>query len=160
VGLPPAALDAAESYGSLISAEPLPSQCYVRAEIEFEPGTTECGLLLRSSEDGDRGYVVRLEPRRGRMVLDRWPRHRTGPAQWQISGDVPHVIELERPADLTGTSHVLEVVLDGDLAVVVLDRQVCLSTRMYDDTYDRLGIFVGEGAAKFQDIAVRRRTTP
>jgi beta-fructofuranosidase len=159
VGLPPAGLEAPDGYSAVIGSESLPAQCYIRAEVEFEAGTTECGLLLRSSEDGDHGYVVRLEPRRDRMVFDRWPRSRTGPAQWQISGDVPHVIELERPADLTATSHLLEVVLDGDLAVIVLDRQVCLSTRLYDDTHDRLGIFVGEGAVKFQNLAVRRRCT-
>ena len=159
IGLASAGLDAPESYWCITSSEPLPRQCYVRAHLEFEPGTTECGLLLRSSEDGDHGYVVRLEPRRGRMVLDRWPRHRTGPAQWQISGDVPHAIELERPVDLGDTEHVIEVVLDGDIAVIVLDRQVCLSTRIYDDTHDRLGLFVGEGAVKFQHVTVHRRTT-
>lgn len=156
--LEPSALDAEEGYASIVGTKPLPARCYVRAEFEFEPGTTECGLLLRASEDGDEGYIVRLEPRRNRMVLDRWPRQETGPAQWQISGDVPHMVELERPADLSTTSHVLEVVLDGDLAVVVLDRQVCLSTRLYNDTHDRLGVFVGEGAAKFQDITIRQRT--
>ncbi len=159
VGLAPTGLEAPDGYSAVIGTEPLPAQCYIRAEIELEAGTTECGLLLRSSEDGDHGYVVRLEPRRQRMVFDRWPRQRTGPAQWQISGDVPHVIELERPADLTATSHVLEVLLDGNLAVIVLDRQVSLSTRLYDDTHDRLGIFVGEGAGKFQSITVSRRTT-
>ena len=159
VGIVATALDAPDGYSAVVGTEPLPAQCYVRAEIEFEAGTTECGLLLRSSQDGDQGYVVRLEPRRDRMVFDRWPRHRTGPAQWQVSGDVPHVVELERPADLTATSHVIEVVLDGDLAVIVLDREICLSTRLYDDSYDRLGIFVGEGAVKFQNLTVRRRST-
>ena len=82
--------------------------------------------------DGDEGYVLRLEPKRGRMVFDRWPRQVTGDAQWQISGDVPFEIELERPCDLAPGEHTLEVVVDGDLCVAVLDRQVALSTRLYD----------------------------
>lgn len=129
----------------------------MRAEFTIEPGTSECGLLLRGSADGDEGYVVRLEPRRGRMVLDRWPRRRTGDEQWQISGDVPHVIELERPADLSGSVHTLEVIIEDDIAVVTLDRQVCLSTRLYDTTHDRLGAFVGEGRAELRALDVRVR---
>ncbi|BBJ39455.1 beta-fructofuranosidase [Streptomyces antimycoticus] len=157
VGLAPAALAAPEGFGCVMSQASLPEQCYVRAELAIEPGAVECGLLLRSSADGDEGYMVRLEPRRGRMVLDRWPRRRTGDAQWQISGDVPHAIELERPADLSGTLHTLEVILEGDIAVVVLDRQVCLSTRLYNTAHNRLGVFVGEGRAELRSLDVRVR---
>ena len=89
--------------------------------FDIAPGTTECGVLLRASDDGDEGYVLRLEPKRGRMVFDRWPRRRTGDGQWQVSGDVPFVIELERPCDLPPGEHTLEVVVDGDLCVADLD---------------------------------------
>ncbi|MEV6103609.1 family 43 glycosylhydrolase [Streptomyces sp. NPDC051940] len=157
-GIPPTALDASDGYADTVGTEPLPAQYYVRAELDIAPGTTECGLLLKASADGDRGYRIRLEPKRGRLVLDRWPRRGTGDAQWQISGDVPFQLELERPADLGGGSHVLEVLVEGDIAVVVLDRQVCLSTRLYDDTHDRLGVFAGEGSVKVRDLRVRRRT--
>lgn len=157
VDLAPTGLSAEDGYACLVSGDPLPADCYVRAELEIDPGTAECGLLLRTSADGDHSYVVRLEPKRGRVVLDRWPRPTTGEAQWQVSGDVPHVVELERPANLTGTSHTLELILEGDLAVVVLDSQVCLSTRLYDHTHDRLGIFAGDGTAKLRELTVRRR---
>lgn len=156
-GLLPDALDASNGFACLIGTEPMPGQYYVRAELDIAPGTTECGLLLRASEDGDSGYSVRLEPKRGRLVLDRWPRRSTGDAQWQISGDVPFQVELERPADLRGGSHTLEIVVEGSIAVVVLDRQVCLSTRLYDGAHDRLGIFAGEGAVKVRDLQVSRR---
>jgi beta-fructofuranosidase len=141
----------------VVSEGALPRQCYLRAELDIDPGTAEAGLLLRSSADGDEGYALRLEPKRGRLVLDRWPRSSTGAAQWQISGDIPHFIELERPADLTGPTHTIEIVLDDDIAVVVLDRQVCLSTRLYNHTHDRLGIFVGDGTAKLRDLTLRQR---
>ncbi|MET7519279.1 family 43 glycosylhydrolase [Streptomyces sp. NPDC005480] len=157
MGLAPTALSAPDGFACAVSDVPLPEQCVVRAEFAVEPGTTECGLLLRTGPDGDQGYVVRLEPRRGRIVLDRWPRRRTGDAQWQISGDVPHVIELERPADLSGRTYTLEVIVERDLAVVVLDRQVCLSTRLYDTAHDRLGAFVGEGGVELLDLTVRVR---
>jgi beta-fructofuranosidase len=157
IQLDPAGVEAEDGYACLVSGGSLPSQCYLCVDLEVDAGTTEAGLLLRTSPDGDHGYVLRLEPKRGRMVLDRWPRKPTGDAQWQISGDVPHFIELERPADLTGPAHILEVLIEDDIAVVVLDRQVCLSTRLYDHTHDRLGIFVGDGTAKLREITLRRR---
>ncbi|WP_326701339.1 family 43 glycosylhydrolase [Streptomyces sp. NBC_01754] len=158
-GPAPVTLTSADGFACTVGNEPLPDRCSVRAEFDIAPGTTECGLLLRTSEDGDQGYVVRLEPGRSRMVLDRWPRTRTGGEQWQISGDVPYAIELERPADLRGRRHTLDVVIEQDLAVVVLDGQVCLSTRLYDTSHDRLGFFVGEGSAELVDLRVRVRTT-
>ncbi|MEE4545601.1 GH32 C-terminal domain-containing protein [Streptomyces sp. V4-01] len=160
VGLAPTVLKAPDGYADVIGAEPLPSRYYVRLDVAIEPGTTECGLLLHASPDGDRGYRVRLEPKRGRLVLDRWPRRSTGDAQWQISGDVPHQIELERPADLGGESHTLEVIVEDDIAVIVLDRQVCLSTRLYDRTHNGLGVFAGEGVATVKDLQVLRPTGP
>ncbi|MEY9836255.1 family 43 glycosylhydrolase [Streptacidiphilus sp. EB103A] len=153
----PAALEAPDGYAVLTSRQDLPSQFYAVARLQIDGGTTECGLLLRSSEDGDRSYVVRLEPKRGRMVLDRWPRTAPGREQWQIAGDVPFEIEVERPADLSAGEHTLEIVVDGDLCVVVLDRQVTLSTRLYDHPKGRLGVFVGEGAATVRSLQVRHR---
>lgn len=158
-GLPATALEALDGYAAAVGTAALPDQCYIRAEFDIDPGTAECGLLVRTDNDGELGYVVRLEPCRGRMVFDRWPRPITGAAQWHVSGDVPFAIELERPADLTAGHHTLEIVLDGSLAVVVLDRQVTLSTRMYDHTGGRLGVFVGDGATKVSDIEVMQRST-
>lgn len=153
------AYDAPDCYECSLSDEVMPQQCYLRATIELAPRTAEAGLILRSSADGERGYLVRLEPRRGRLVLDRWPRQSTGDVQWQLSGDNPYFIELERPADLTGSTHVLEIVLEDEIAVICLDRQVCLSTRLYDHGPGRLGVFASDGAVNVRDIIVRQRPT-
>lgn len=151
--------DATDRFEYALSEEMLPRQCYLRATIDLAPHTAEAGLILRAGEDGDRGYLVRLEPQRGRMVLDRWPRQSTGDAQWQASGDRSYFIELERPADLVGSTHVLEIVLDEEIAVICLDRQVCLSTRLYDHNEGRLGFFASDGAVNVRDIVMRQRPT-
>jgi beta-fructofuranosidase len=126
--------------------------------LDIEAGTTECGLLLRSSPDGDHSYILRLEPKRGRLVFDRWPRAITGEAQWHVSGDVPFEIELERPCDLSPGQHTLEVVVEGDLCVAVVDQQVALSTRIYDLASGRIGVFAGEGSVSITELEVRKRT--
>ncbi|WP_017199904.1 GH32 C-terminal domain-containing protein [Arthrobacter sp. M2012083] len=154
----PARLHVPDGYTAIVSDEELPQQFYAKAVIDIAANTTECGLLLRSSDDGDRSYVLRLEPKRGRLVFDRWPRTITGDAQWHVSGDVPFDIELERPCDLTPGEHTLEVIVDGDICVAVVDRQVALSTRIYDLTAGRIGVFAGEGTATVTKLEIRQRT--
>ncbi len=154
----PAALDVPDSYAAIILDEELPSQFYAKAVFDIAPNTTECGLLLRSSDDGDISYVLRLEPKRGRLVFDRWPRELTGDAQWQVSGDVPFDIALERPCDVAAGKHTLEVIVDGDTCVAVVDRQVALSARIYDRPNGRIGVFAGEGAVTIAELEIRQRT--
>lgn len=154
-------LAAPDGYRAVVGTEDLPEQVRVSVTLDVAPGTRECGLLLRADPDGDRAYVLRLEPQRGRMVLDRWPRRVTGPAQWQVSGDVPFVIELERPCHLPAGPHTVEVVLEGDLCVATLDGAVTLSTRLYDRPAGRLGVFVGEGSVVVTSCsAATRPDTP
>ena len=154
----PLRLDAPDGYTAAIATSVPPTQFYARAVLDIRPGTTECGLLLRSTPDGDHSYVLRLEPQRGRLVFDRWPRTITGEAQWNVSGDVPFAIELERPCDLSPGSHTLEVMVDGDLCVAVVDRQVALSTRLYDLPAGAIGVFAGEGTVTVTEFDVRKRT--
>jgi beta-fructofuranosidase len=154
----PTRLHVPDGYTAIVCNEELPSQFYAKAVLDIEPDTTECGLLLRSSQDGDQSYVLRLEPKRGRMVFDRWPRKVTGDAQWHVSGDIPFAIELERPCQLAPGQHTLEVIVDGDLCVAVLDRQVALSIRIYDLAAGRIGVFTGEGSATLTELQIRQRT--
>ncbi|HET7723706.1 MAG TPA: glycoside hydrolase family 32 protein, partial [Propionibacteriaceae bacterium] len=135
-----------------------PAEALVSVEIDIHPGTHGCGLLLRASDDGEEAYALRLEPYRHRVVLDRWPRGRTGGEQWQVRGDVPHDVELERPVALPPGRHRLEVHLDGSICVAVVDGEVALSARMYDRTYGRLGLFAVDGGFDLVSCEVRDRT--
>ncbi|HEU5129644.1 MAG TPA: GH32 C-terminal domain-containing protein [Glycomyces sp.] len=143
-------LDAApDGYAAAMSAGAVPASFAATVTVDIEPGTRECGLLLRSSDDGDRSYVLRLEPQRSRLVLDRWPRAVVGDMQWEVSGDVPFAVELERPCDLAPGRHRIDLVVDGSILVASVDRQVALSARIYDRPEGGLGLFAGEGAATF-----------
>lgn len=150
-------LDAAGGYSDILTDKDTPSAFRLRAHFEVEEGTREFGVLLRASADGDQGYALRLEPHRGRLVLDRWPRRATGTEQWHISGDVPFAIELERPCSLEPGHHELEVIVDADLCVATLDDSTVLSTRLYDRPTGRAGAFVGEGAVTISHFSVATR---
>lgn len=150
-------LDAPDGHAQILSPEEAPSAFRLVARLDIAEGTTECGVLLRASDDGDEGYLLRLEPRRGRLVLDRWPRRATGTEQWQISGDVPFAVELERPCRLDPGMHTLDVIVDGDLLVATVDDSVVLSTRLYDRPSGRVGVFVGEGRIGVDSFALAAR---
>lgn len=147
-------LSAPDGYADALAPVDAPAAFRLTARIDIAPHTSECGILLRASDDGDEGYVVRLEPRRGRMVFDRWPRRSTGTEQWQISGDVPFAVELERPARIAPGEHLVEVIVDGDLCVATLDDAVVLSTRLYDRPTGRVGAFVGEGSVVLTEFLI------
>ncbi|WP_308220617.1 glycoside hydrolase family 32 protein [Humibacter sp. RRB41] len=136
----------------------LPADGLVTAEFDIREGTHACGILLRTSDDGETACVLRLEPLRHRIVFDRWPRGTTGGEQWQILGDVPHTVELERPVPLAPGRHTLQVHLDHDICVVVVDDRVTLSTRIYDLATGRVGVFATDGGFELTRIDVQTRT--
>ena len=127
---------------------------FARIKVNITPGTTEVGLLLRATIDGDHAYYLRLEPKQQRMVFDRWPRTSTGNMQWHVSGDVPHLVELERPCTLEPGEHEIELFVEDTVCIAVLDKTVALTARMYERPTGRLGVFVGEGSATFSDMSI------
>ena len=117
------------------------------SRFDIAPGTTECGVLLRASDDGDEGYVIRLEPRRGRLVFDRWPRRRTGDGAVADLGRRAVRRRARAPLRHRARRAPLEVVVDGDLCVG--ERSTTGPSSAPGSTtapHGRLGVFVGEGA--------------
>ncbi|WP_166848098.1 GH32 C-terminal domain-containing protein [Isoptericola sp. BMS4] len=157
-----AAVGRPDGYDAVLADGDVPDRYRVRLDVEIPADATgraacaETGLLLHASDDGDEAWALRLEPRRGRLVLDRWPRRRTGGEQWQISGDVPHAVELERPCDLRAGRHRLDVVVDGEILQATLDGDVSLSTRVHRRAGDRIGVFAADGVVR-ADLAVTTR---
>lgn len=135
----------------------LPDPCFITTTIAIEPGTQACGLLLRTDNTAEAGYELRLEPSRNRIVFDRWPRGRTGPAQWQARGDKPHAVELERPCPLQPGQHGVQVMLDGSACVAIVDNHIALSTRLYDQPSGRVGIFTCDGEVRITEMSINTR---
>jgi beta-fructofuranosidase len=140
-------LDAPGSF-RYMSAGGLPETALLEATAVFTESTKGLGVMLRASADGEAGYYVRVEPRRGRLVFDAWPR----------PGDRPSMLELERPiAVRPGQPVQLTVYVDGTICEVYLDHQAAMSARMYNHPAGHWGLFVSEGGASFSDV---RLSTP
>lgn len=121
---------------------PVPSK--ITATVRFAPKTRSCGLVLHMGADPDRCYYVRLEPERGRVVFDRWPR----------PGDVTFMTGMERPVSLEPRQPVnLTVFVDDTIGEIYVNDHVAMSTRMYDFHGGSWGIFAEEGSAAFRDLS-------
>ncbi len=97
-------LRALDGYADALVPVEAPRAFRVRARFDIAPHTTECGILLRASADGDEGYVLRLEPRRGRWCSTAG--RACAPAR--TVADLrrrAHAVELERrPASIRGST--------------------------------------------------------
>jgi beta-fructofuranosidase len=162
-------IEAPHAFGSVLAAD-LPERCRITMTIIFSENTDAFGLLLRAAGEGDSGYIIRFEVPRNRLVLDAWPR----------PGDVPMMVELERPLGLVpGTPLALEVLLDRTVCEVYAGGTVAMSGRLYPLPASPLehvvteegahtaefagpealvgnawGLFASEGVATFGEIAV------
>ena len=129
----------------------MPAECLIEATVTFAPGLTNCGLLLRASDDLESYYQVRLEPAKNRVVLDRWS------PQFSITTTNPPFM-LERRVVLAPDRPLkVQLLVDGTALVVYVDDQVALSGRIYDRRTGALGLFVTEGEARFDRIRMATR---
>lgn len=137
-------ISAPESF-ACATASSLPDCGKIEATIEFTQDTRAFGLMLRTSQDLDSTYYVRIEPLFERVVFDMWPR----------PGDIPFMTGLERPFTTAPSTPIdIKLIVEDTIAEIYLDGRLALSTRMYDLTQGNWGVFVRQGTARFRNLAV------
>ena len=118
----------------------------IESKAVFTEPTKGFGVMLRTSQDFETGYYVRIEPQRARLVFDAYPRR----------GDLPFMVELERPIRVKpGQPIKITLYVDGSICEVYLDGQVAMSARMYDHPQGNWGFFASEGSSVFSDIHLK-----
>lgn len=136
-------VDGGAGYGCVLAGE-MPECCLITTAVTLDAGCRGAGVMLRCSDDCESAYYIRLEPSRNRLVFDMYPR----------AGDVPHMVELERPLPLkSGQTVAIEVLIDGSMCEVYVNHRIALSTRLYNLTSGQWGVFVNEGSASFSKLA-------
>ena len=130
-----------------VSAGRLPDTALIEATAVFTDPTKGFGVMLRTSPDFETGYYARVEPQRGRLVFDAWPR----------LNYYPYMIEHERPLHVQAGKPVqVTIYVDGSLCEVYLDHQVAMSARMYDHPQGEWGFFVTDGRVMFTEIRLAK----
>ena len=138
-------IKAPDTFGAAVAGK-MPVTCRIDATVEFENETKACGLMLRSSDDLEKAYYLRLEPGNHKLVFDMWPRDRS---------EVTHMVELDRNITLSpGTPVRFQVFIDGNKGVVYVNNSISMNFRAYDLPEGNWGVFVSEGNASFKDMSI------
>ena len=138
-------LQAAGTFAASLAGK-MPGTCKITATIQFEKNTKECGLMFRCSDDMEKAYYIRLEPKENRLVFDMWPRNRS---------EVFNMIELNRDIELTAGKPVnMEIFIEGNKGVAYVNNIIAMNFRAYDLTEGNWGVFASQGNATFKDISI------
>lgn len=124
------------------------SECKLEVDLRFEGAIREFGIALQVDENFDMGYYLCFEPHRNRIQF------KTGIRMYEDGGKMfPYEIEMERPISMQPDKdyHVRVFVQETVLEVYVND-EIALSTRMFNYSGRRFGLFVAEGSAQFKNI--------
>lgn len=138
-------INASGTFGAA-SAGKMPATCKINATVEFDKETRYCGLMLRTSDDLEKSYYIRLDPQRNRLVFDMWPRYHS---------EVSHMVELDRFLKLTpGVPIKIQVLIDGSVGVAYVNDEIAMDFRAYDLTEGNWGVFASEGNVVFKEINI------
>lgn len=134
----------ADGIFNAVAAGKMPATCRISTTVAFDKAPRNFGCILRGSDDFDKGYYIRLEPDRNRLVFDMWPRR---------VATTPYMADLERLVTFEHGSPVsIEIFIDGNKGVVYVNNLVAMNFRAYDLPEGNWGFFVTEGNARFENI--------
>lgn len=125
----------------------------IEMDIHVESGH-EFGVALHTDSGMEKGYFLRMNPRRKETAWDMWPRSTQGKYQWQIKGDVPYQVETARTLPEGNDYHVL-IIREDDICIVYINDQVVLSTRMYDHKGGYAGVYVIQGKVEMNHYSLK-----
>ncbi|WP_314001255.1 glycoside hydrolase family 32 protein [uncultured Paenibacillus sp.] len=137
-------------FAGSLTQEDLPNRCKISMDVRFSEHTQGLGLMLRAGAGLDLAYYIKLEPQRNRIAF------RGSIMQSEDGGKTfPYEVELERPIELSpDQSYELKVFIDGTICEIYVNREVAMSARMYDIERGKLGLFVSQGNAEFNQVKV------
>jgi beta-fructofuranosidase len=139
------ALKATGTFAASLAGK-MPDTCKINATVQFEENTKECGLMLRCSDDMEKCYYIRLEPKRNKLVFDMWPRD---------TSEVFNMVELSRSIKLTaGIPVTIKILIEGNKGVAYVNNTVAMNFRAYDLPEGNWGVFASQGNASFKDMSI------
>ncbi len=144
-GADSAKVEAQNSFATLLMQE-LPSRFTLSFKLKTDAKQAGIGLSVNGAF-ADRGYYFSFDRQYHRIK--------------QVSGILssiagyyfPWDTELERPLTFeAGKVYDVTVVCDGQIAVIYVDNEIALTTRMVSSSGMSLGLFCYAGSAEFTDI--------
>lgn len=134
----------------------LPNQSLVEATFSNWNEAKDFGLAIRTDSALDNGYFVKFDPFHNRISFDMWPRTEPGLFQWQIAGDRPFMVELERPFRFDKVERIeVKLILEDDILCLYVNDCVAMTTRVYNFSEGRLGVYANEGDVTVHGIKLK-----
>ncbi len=160
--------DATGAYGYAFLEGPGRDDVLLDAVIEPSMSTEAVGVLIepQGGDCLDSGYMLAIEPMKARVLFDRWPT--TMDPLWdnlvlRERHGIEVALEIETPLVERPLSHIpkndryrVQILRKGSAVECFVAEQVVASYRVYEVSDVAWGLFVQEGAARFQDLAFRR----
>lgn len=100
------------------------------------------------------GYFLRMLPEQQLIAWDLWPRAEKGEYQWQIKGDIPYQVETSRLLPKASHYHV-RLLREESMCVVYVNDEIALSTRLYNHSDKKLGVYVVQGEVVLHEIEIK-----
>lgn len=127
----------------------LPKKFRFEADICFERGTHDFGVLLRADTQNDTGYALSFCPSAHRIEF--FIRPRLNYKNFNDEG-------LNRVFDMTpGKPFHLSITVDGDSMVSYIDRKIAFSTRMCNLHSEGLGVYSLNGGLQIRNARLSTR---
>lgn len=144
-----AAVKEEEGYAALLMQE-LPGSFVLTFRLKTDAKQSGIALNVNGSF-ADRGYYFAFERQYARI------RQISGVLSGVAGYYFPYESELERPLRFeSGKSYDVTVIRDGQIAVIYVDGQCALTTRMTTTNGLALGLFCYAGSAEFSDIRMMK----
>ena len=122
----------------------------IHAELEYD-SDQEFGIALHTDAGMEQGYFLRIRPSQHLIAWDLWPRKEQGMYQWQIDGDIPYQIETSRYLP-KAEKYDLLLIKEGDICVVYVNGKTALSTRLYDHSRGKAGIYITQDEIRIRSL--------
>lgn len=145
-----------DGFGGVVYSADL-DRVHMHMILNTEKSPCDFGVAIRTDETLDNGYFLRFDSKHNRMVIDNWPRAVQGKYQWQIDGDKPYIVELERYLKIEpGKDININILLEKDICVIYVNEAIALTTRMYNHQNGNLGIFVTQGCIRLKKLCIKK----
>lgn len=124
----------------------LPKNSKIEFDFEIEKDSQDFGVILKSDDYKNDGYLVKFEPKYNRMVMDKMNRKDV---------TVHHMADTEVFVEYRfGSRNHVQLIVEGSTAVCYINDRFAMNFRMFDIEIGRLGFYSNQSLVKLSNIKI------
>ncbi len=128
----------------------MPENCRIDLTFTTRDDRGDFGLILRESDNLDKHYAVKFEPRFNRLAFDKKPRR---------DNTLHTQVDVERCCKLVpNRENSMTVIAEGSVVEVYVNDRIAMSARMFDLKSGNFGIYTHNTTVKFGNVGLFTRS--